>query len=223
MNGIKRYSAIFQYGNLTIVLAILILNLTPVLLFSQDRQAQKTQEYVQQQEALKRSATLREYDSAVLLMEEGHYEQADTKYKYVLANLRSIPSELAFNFGKNSFYLKQYKQTIDWLNKYIQLKGTNGQFSNEAVDLKKKAEDEFVKEKSRNSETVEQVFSSSYDLDCGPSGKVLCPVCKGDHVVIKKGTFGGNEYKTCPYCDEQGILTCEEYNRLLRGELKPKF
>ena len=53
MNGIKRYSAIFQSGNLTIVMAFLIFYLTPVLLFSQDRQAQKTQEYVQQQEALR--------------------------------------------------------------------------------------------------------------------------------------------------------------------------
>lgn len=190
---------------------------------AQDRQSQKTQEFLQQQEIAKRTATLREYDSAILLMDEGMYKQADVKYKYVLANLKSIPSELAFNFGKNSFYLKQYKQCIDWLNKYIQLKGTNGQYSNEAIELKKKAEEEFVKEKNQNSEHVQEILSTSYDLDCGPLGKVLCPVCKGDHVVIRKNVFGSNEYKTCPYCDEQGILTCEEYNLLLRGQLKPKF
>lgn len=190
---------------------------------AQDRQAQKTQEYLQQQEMLRKTATMREYDSAVMLMEEGLYEQADSKYKYVLANLRSIPSDLAFNFGKNSYHLKLYKQTIDWLNKYIQLKGTNGQYSSEAIELKKKAEAEFIKEKSKNAEQVQQILSSNYDIDCGPTGKVICPVCKGDHVVIKKGVFGGNEYKTCPYCDEQGILTCVEYNQLIRGELKPKF
>ena len=64
-----------------------------------------------------------------------------------------------------------------------------------------------------------EVLSASYDIDCGPSGKVTCPVCKGDHVQIKKGAFGA-EYHTCPYCNEHGLLTCEQYNLLLRGELK---
>lgn len=164
---------------------------------------------------------MREYDSAVLLLEAGKYVEADEKFRFALANLRSIPSDLTFHFGKNSFFLSKYQQSIDWLNKYIQLKGTNGQFSSEAMELKRQAEQEFLKEKTEQTKEVQQVFSTSYDLDCGPTGKVVCPVCRGDHVIIKKGMFS-NEYRTCPYCDEHGILTCEEYNQLLRGELKPK-
>ena len=189
--------------------------------WGQDRDRAKTQEFLQQQELSRRAATMREYDSAVYLMEEGKYTEADVKFRFVLANLRSIPSDLTFHFGKNSFHLARSQQSIDWLNKYIQLKGTNGQFSAEAMEIKRNAEREYLKEKSQQSDKLEQVFSTNYDLDCGPTGKVVCPACRGDHVIIRKGTFS-NEYRTCPYCDEHGLLTCDEYNLMIRGELEPK-
>jgi hypothetical protein len=181
----------------------------------------KVNEFLQQQEQQKKAVLLNQMDSGVYLMENGEFERAEKKFKHVLDNIRGVPSDLTFFFGKNSFYLGKYKQSIDWLNKYIQLKGTNGQYSSEAGDIKKKAEEAFVKEKTVEASKVSDVLSVDYDIDCGPSGKITCPVCKGDHVVIKKGAFG-DEYKTCPYCNIHGILTCEEYNKLLRGELKPK-
>jgi tetratricopeptide (TPR) repeat protein len=181
----------------------------------------KAQEYLEAQEQYKKSMLLREYDSALVLMDEQRYQQAEVKFRYVLDNIKSVPSDLTYHFGRNSFHLAKYKQSIDWLNKYIQLKGTNGQFYTQAVEWKKKAEEEFLKERTKETKKVEQVFSTDYDIDCGPTGKVTCPVCKGDHVIIKKGAFG-NEYKTCGYCNEHGVLTCDEYNKLLRGELKPK-
>jgi len=184
-------------------------------------QQQRTEEYRLQQEQMKKAALMREMDSGVYYMDMGKYAIAGAKFQYVLDNVRSVPSDLTFYFGKNSFHLQKYKQSIDWLTKYIQLKGTNGQFSNEAVDWLKQAEAEYMKEKATASVKAAEVLSTSYDIDCGPAGKVTCPVCKGDHVVIKRGAFG-DEYKTCQYCDEHGWLTCEEYNRLLRGELKPR-
>ena len=187
----------------------------------QERDRTKAQEYAEQQEQFKKSQVLREMDSAIYLMDLGLYQRAEEKFKYVLSNVKSVPSDVTFHFGKNSWYLGKYKQCIDWLNKYIQLKGTGGQFSNEALSLKKKAEAEFLKTKVDNSKKVAEVLSADYTIDCGPEGKVFCPVCKGQHVVIKKGIFG-NDYKTCPYCNEHGILSCEEYNLLIRGELEPK-
>lgn len=188
------------------------------VVFSQD---QKTLEYLQQEEIRKRSELTREFDSAVYYMDQAQYTMADEKFKYVLEHLKSVPSDVTFFFGKNSYYLAKFKQSIDWLNKYIQLKGTSGQHYREATDLLRKAEAEFLTEKSKDVKKAEEVLSVNYDIDCGPSGKVSCPVCKGDHVIIKKGVFG-DEYKTCPYCNEHGILTCQEYNQLLRGQLKAK-
>jgi tetratricopeptide (TPR) repeat protein len=203
---------------------ILFLHVAVLLSLSlqaQVKENEKAQDYVNEQEQYRKSMLLREYDSALVLMDEQLYARADEKFKFVLENIKSVPSDLTFHFGRNSFYLGKFKQSIDWLNKYIQLKGTNGQFYTQAVEWKKKAEDEFLKEKSKDSQKAQEVLSTDYDIDCGSTGKVVCPVCKGDHVIIRKGTFG-NEYQTCGYCNEHGVLTCDEYNRLLRGELKPK-
>ncbi|HET9053329.1 MAG TPA: hypothetical protein VFM90_04105 [Cyclobacteriaceae bacterium] len=186
---------------------------------AQDRQL--AEQYRQQAEQRKRAAIMQVLDSAVTLMEEGEYALADTKLLYVLNNLKSVPSDLTFYFGKNSYYLGRYKQSIDWLNKYIQLKGTSGQFYSETLTILKKSEEGLLKARAQEAAKAEQVLSTSYDIDCGPSGKVICPVCKGTTVIIKKG-YINDEYKTCQYCDKHGNLTCHEYNSLIRGELKPK-
>jgi len=200
-------------------IVVLIIMLAGRCAFAQDEQ--RRLEYLRQEEQRKKALVMRELDSGVYYMDNEKYLLADQKFKYVLENVKSVPSDLTFFFGKNSFYLQRYKQCVDWLNKYIQLKGTNGQYSEEAISWIRKAEDELLKEKAVESKKAEEVLSKNYDIDCGPSGKVSCPVCKGDHVIVKKGAFG-DEYRTCPYCSEHGTLTCEEYNKLLRGQLEKK-
>ena len=184
-------------------------------------QDERTLEYLRQEEQRKKSDVLRQLDSGVYLMEHEQYARADEKFKFVLQNVKSVPSDLTFYFGKNSFFLGEFKQSIDWLNKYIQLKGTTGQFYEEATAWLEKSEAEYLKQKTQAAGKAQEVLSKNYDIDCGPTGKVTCPVCHGNHVIIKKGPFG-DTFKTCPYCNEHGLLTCAEYNKLLKGELKPK-
>lgn len=186
--------------------------------FSQD---ERLLEYRRQEEQRKHSELLRMLDSGVYFMEREQYKRADEKFNHVLQHIKSVPSDLTFYFGKNSFHLARYKQSIDWLNKYIQLKGTTGQYYEEAITWLKKAEIEFVNEKSNAAEKTKQVLSNQYDIDCGPTGKVTCPVCQGNHVIVSKGPFG-DTFKTCPYCNEHGVLTCDEYNQLLRGKLQKR-
>ena len=192
-----------------------------LLLIADGALAQRTrvEDFKMQQEQMKKTEILRQLDSGVYFMDIGEHLTADAKFRYVLENIKSVPSDLTFYFGKNSYYLEKFKQTIDWLTKYIQLKGTNGQYSKEAAALLKSAEAEYLKEKANEIQKTGEVLSVNYDIDCGPSGKVICPVCKGDHVLVKKSAFG-SEYTTCPYCNNHGLLTCEQYNLLLRGELK---
>src|SRR5687767_865946 len=111
-----------------------MMNIT--LSFSQD---QRTLEYLQQEEQRKRTAVTRELDSGVYYMDHAQYNLADEKFRYVLQNVKGVPSDLTFYFGKNSYYLNKFKQSIDWLNKYIQLKGTSGQYYQEASDFLKSA------------------------------------------------------------------------------------
>lgn len=197
-----------------------LLYIITVSAIAQDDRAAAQQLRAEQEQA-KRAALLRTMDEAVSQMNEGLYADADEKFVYVLNNIRGVPSDLTFYFGKNSFYLNKFKQSVDWLNKYIQLKGTTGQHYAEAVNLLKKAEVEVLNERAREAAKAQEVLSQNYDIDCGPTGKVMCPVCKGTTVIVKKGAFG-NEYKTCNYCDKHGLLTCEQYNQLIRGELKPR-
>ena len=105
-------------------------------------------------------------------MEKEEYLAADEKLNYVLKNIKSVPSDLAYYFGENSYHIGKYKQSIDWLNKYIQLKGTAGQHSQAAVLWLKKAEVEHLKEKQTLTLQTQEVLSRDYDIDCGPTGKV---------------------------------------------------
>lgn len=196
-----------------------------LLAFSFSAQAQvseqeKLKQLEIQRQADKQRTISRQIDSVAQLIDLERYEEADQKIVSILKTVRSVPSDVTFYLGKNSFYLSKYKQSIDWLNKYIQLKGTNGQFSQEAIDIKAKAEVELLKEREIESQQATQVFSKDFDIDCGPAGKVVCPVCHGSTVIIKKGYFG-NSYKTCGYCNKVGNLSCEDYNKLLKGQLQP--
>jgi hypothetical protein len=189
------------------------------LVFGQTEQ-ERINEIEAQKTSVKHRMITAQFDSAIYLSEQGAYDQADQKFRFVLKNLKSIPSDFTFYFGKNSFFLGKYKQSIDWLNKYIQLKGTTGQFSEAAVDWLSKAEAQLLLEHGNQSKVAAEVLSRDYDIDCGPLGKVQCPVCSGTTVVIKKG-YINESYKTCPYCNRLGYLTCIEYNLLVRGQLKP--
>ena len=185
-----------------------------------EAEKEKIREREIQRQADKQRAIGMKLDSAVAIMNEGDYEEAEVMFMEVLKSVRSVPSDLTFYFGKNSYFLGKYKQSVDWLNKYIQLKGTSGQFSQEAMSIKQQAEMALLKEKETEAKEASVVMAQDYDIDCGPTGKVTCPVCNGTTVIIKKG-YISSTYKTCAYCHLKGVLTCVEYNQLLNGELKP--
>lgn len=183
-------------------------------------QEEKIRDFEIQNEAARQQQLSTQLDSAIYLSENGEYQAADEKFRILLKSMRSISSDLVYHFGRNSFLLGKNKQSVDWLNKYIQLKGTSGRYSQEAVDWLKKAETELLKERQKQSRQAAQVLSQDYDIDCGPTGKVTCPVCKGSTVIVKKG-YMENTYKTCPYCKQKGFLECNDYNLLLKGKLEP--
>jgi len=163
----------------------------------------------------------KEMDRAIELQQIGEYQVADTIFRHVLSNMEVLPSELAFYFGKNSYYLANYKQAINWLNKYIELKGTAGRNYEESRSLLFKAEQGFRIQESAAKGQSSSELTTKQARDCETIGKVICTVCKGQTVIVKKDKFG-DRYYTCPYSDEHGYLTCDEYQLLLQGKLKPK-
>jgi tetratricopeptide (TPR) repeat protein len=160
-------------------------------------------------------------DEAVDLMNIGEYEKANEGFTYVLKNITSVPTDLAYYFGKNSYYLKKYKQSINWLNKYIQLKGTRGRFYDDAVETLNLAEDSYINNAKETAENMQEDMASG-EFDCGGMEKILCPVCKGEGVVFKKGPFE-TLYQTCPYSEGKPYISCSDYNLFMKGELEPKI
>lgn len=165
---------------------------------------------------------LKDMDKGVKYLENGDYIKADEHFRLVLKNVKVLPTNISYYFGKNSFYLKKYKQSINWLNKYIELAGTSGRFFDDAILHLKKAEEKYLLQRETEISHILDELSGENEIDCEENDKMICPVCKGEGVIIKEGNFG-KTYITCPYSDNRGLLTCEEYNLLIKGELKPKF
>lgn len=201
-------------------MVLVLLYSTPSHGQATDAEKQKVRERELERELQKHREVVQVMDSAIAHTDRGLYAQADEEYQYVLKNIRSVPSDLTYHFGRNSFHLEKYHQAIDWLNKYIQLKGTSGKYSDDAVDYLKQSEQALLEQQRQQAQYTQEVLSKDYDIDCGPSGKVTCPVCNGRTVIVKR-TYLGETYKTCPYCKTLGTLNCEEYNKLVRGELLP--
>lgn len=170
---------------------------------------------------VRESELLTKMDKGAELMANGYYDSAQVMFQFVLQNMQKLPSEMAYFFGRNSFHLRKYKQSINWLNKYIQLKGTKGRYYEASLQFLQYAEDEYLEQQRRQ---VDQITTEIADAnyDCGGLEKMLCPVCHGDGVVIHKGLFDEEVYKTCPYSLGEGYLSCEEYNLFMRGELEEK-
>ena len=154
------------------------------------------------------------------MMLGGSYDSADVEFTIVLKNMKPLPSEMAYFYGRNSFHLGYNKRAINWLNKYIQLKGTRGIYYEESVEYLQFSEDAYLVQQKK------EVNKASLDLgsgefDCGGLEKMLCPVCHGSGVIISQGKFD-IVYETCPYSVGEGFLSCNDYNLFMRGQLEPK-
>ena len=179
-----------------------------------------------QYEEYDRGQKLKYLDLGIKQYDAGRYEDAEKSFKQVLETVKVLPAEICFYFGANSFYLKKYKQSINWLNKYIALKGTTGQYFDECTLFLEKAQERYLLASADDDDEIYEPgeardYTVMPRIDCGPSGKVVCPVCKGETVIIKRSAMS-LDYRSCPWCDNHGNLSCDEYNLLIQGELKPK-
>jgi len=169
-------------------------------------------------------------DHAALMMYNGQYNEADLEFKFILDNAQSLNPDICYYFGVNSLFLKKYKQSINWLNKYLELKGSQGEYSDKSTEYLALAEKAYLTERKSStpamdtSSIAKEIKPENYHIhniiDCEKYGKIVCPVCKGKGVIIKEGLFG-KEYNTCPYGDDYGYMSCEDYNLLMQGKLSP--
>ena len=181
--------------------------------FAQDQVSDLDREFTAQMQMM---------DQGVELMNQGKFSKADGYFLRVLEDVKVVPADLCFYFGKNSYHLEKYKQSIDWLNKYMELKGTTGRFFDQAVEYLELAKTDYASEESEKQSVVTEnkVKPKPATLDCARTPYVRCPVCQGEGVIIEQGKLGASIYKTCPYSDESGRMTCQDYQKYLQGTLR---
>lgn len=163
-------------------------------------------------------------DTAIVYMDRENYEKADEYFMSALEKIDLLSADFCYYFGKNSLLMGKNAQSIDWLNKYLELKGSRGQYSREVLTLLDTAEERFRNERTSNKNESADVNAKFFYLNtipCNQDQPITCPICKGEDVIITRDRLGERLYKTCPY-STNGILTCEEYNLLIQGLLKPK-
>lgn len=197
------------FGRLIVFILLGLTGLGPL-------QAQDTQEEV----LVMNGEDLQEMDRGVELMNQGEFARANSHFMRVLANVSVVPADLCFYFGKNSYHLQKYQQSKDWLTKYVALKGTTGQFFDQATEYLKLAQADAQANIPEAAEAIEaRTKPKPVTVDCSATPYVRCPVCGGRGVIIKPGKLGTVMYQTCPYSDDSGRMTCLDYQKYLRGEL----
>ena len=94
------------------------------------------------------------------------YLEADSILKEKIKNSDKVSSDLTFLFGKNSFFLNKYKQSINWLNKYLELRGQAGKHSDETIKFLELSNTKLLIETEKDIENVYvQLFSYNY-INC---------------------------------------------------------
>ena len=94
-----------------------------------------------------------------LILEE-NYDLADSILKYKILNKKNMSSDLTFLFGKNSFFLEKYNQSINWLNKYLELEGNVGEFSDESIKFLELSN---TKNIIQNNNNIENIFIERFE------------------------------------------------------------
>ena len=165
----------------------------------------------------------KQIDDGVGLMERGEFARADFYFRQALETVKRVPADLCFYFGKNSYHLHKYKQSIDWLGKYLEIKGTSGRFFDQATEYLKLAEADYLAQleevSSKNDQKSNSPAATTEVLSCEEHPYVVCPVCNGSGVIVSSGKLGASVYKTCPYSDESGRMRCEDFLLYQKGQL----
>ncbi len=169
------------------------------------------------------SLVMSNYQKAVELVETGHYHEANKAFLTVLNPNKTMPDEICYFFAVSLYQTNYVDQSEELLIKYLELTADEGNYFEEATTLLRLIRSNrttIVEDSAVIEEEIPNPKTATYNKEtkCKPGDKVICPICKGSGVIVSEGSFG-NYYRPCPYSDEQGLMSCENYNEYLRGNL----
>lgn len=153
-------------------------------------------------------------------LERNDYESANTIFRNLIDSGQPLPEEMPYLFAETLFQLKQYDNSANFLNKYLELTGFTGSHYEGAQELHKRLETplkEIIECQlcDRRGYRYKTCFTCDgkrqIEQDCNyckAKGVVGCSRCSGSGMVTKMNIFKIVEYFECDRCAGKGRLTC---------------
>ncbi len=157
---------------------------------------------------------------ALAAMERNDFETANSIFRNLIDSGLPLPEEMPYYFAETLFELKQFDNSQNFLNKYLEINGFRGENYEGAQALKKKLEKPLREinqcqlcnaqgyrlqtcETCNGAQQIEQ--SCSY---CKGIGIVGCSRCAASGMITKRNIFNIVEFYECDRCNGKGRLTC---------------
>ena len=163
------------------------------------------------------SLTKSQLESGILYMENSQFEKAIETFTEIMKPGVVLPNEVCYFMGYSLFQSGRKNYSVRFLDKYLELTDTSGVYFTETIDLLLQMGLENPYAAPEEIDSLKP-FISVQDDPCQGKTDVLCPICNGTGVIIKKSKYG-TVYKTCLYSDEHGLMDCKRYRSYLEGEL----
>lgn len=159
---------------------------------------------------------------ALAAMERKDYQTANSIFRNLIDSGLPLPDEMPYYFSETLFELWQFDNSNNFLNKYLELTGFNGQNYKGASQLKEKLKEPLAKIQScqlcdrrgyrfhscftcEGKKQIEQTCSY-----CKSKGIVGCSRCGATGMIKKVNVFNIVEFFECERCAGKGRLTCPE-------------
>ncbi len=167
--------------------------------------------------------TLTLLEEAKTLTQDSLYDAANLKYLEAINSSGVLPDDFCFFFGENLYFSNHNKKSIAFLEKYIDLRGEQGEHYKRAIhylNLLQPKQTEIVTN-PETGDTTKLIYKQPEKPDpCEGGEKFICPICDGKGVIIRKGGLGGDSYQSCEFSDPDGYMDCEHYKLYLKGTPK---
>lgn len=157
---------------------------------------------------------------AIAAMEAKDFDKANQYFREIIDSKIAIPHEMPYYFAETLFELKQYDNSANFLNKYLEINGFKGDNYEFAKDLEQRLKQPLNEIRScqlcdRRGYRYKTCFtcegSKEIEQDCNyckAKGIVGCSRCAGSGLVTRKNIFNIIEYFECERCSGNGRLTC---------------
>ena len=159
---------------------------------------------------------------ALSAMERKDYQTANSIFRNLIDSGLPLPDEMPYYFSETLFQLGQYDNSTNFLNKYFELTGFNGQNYQGATELKEKLKAPLSQIIAcdlcdRRGYRLEICFTCeghkhteqacSY---CKSRGIVGCSRCGASGMIKRLNVFNIVEFFECERCAGKGRLSCPE-------------